>query len=1065
MSADIRVVRLKRKNMQNKTDVNFFAASPFDVMEIEKTEISDSLMTIMGMGANKESETEDVMVQSFSLYYSEKMLNSKTGINWYGDPFAEKEQENNASFLSIIQVNIMPDAIQRISSDKTKECVAEAFYADLHEAVKEYMGEASDNGIELRIYQMLSKGDFAVVMRSNEKTSAVQLASWIDQRSIGNDLDTDKPSLALYETHTILTLNGIIIQQENAEEKTKLFRSKSHTKMTFSPIRHKEDFLEDKADKKYNDVKDKYNDTKVKLAQIPAYRKNMLYYMDLLGKLITLCRYMNTSPDTRIYAITLLELLDIIIDSINVYRDMPGKDSEQILNLLEDYIREAAWTLNGYAQSVQISNYNLETNMGVEKLLIGYSEILKTFMKYYEEKKLKEIDKKEQMFYTSKERILLPVVVSALNEGDMSVEVLFMEGVTKDWMAEREIWEKAEKMRHCMVVRVPTLKELVNIRIMIVTLFHEVAHPFRYEARGKRNRMMRHYMIRTSMEQIARKLTQRIENKLGVYDREEVFMQFLRDAFYNAYLKCYRKNPGANRKHNLQTAPFNSFETELICDLEMRLREKIKKESVKDVLEEYLKEILRYHEQMNTQCTDAILRLDELLAITSDKTENYEPETKEQITNCAYILAFECACQNTNNKKEIEPPEWEKDGVKQWTEDTKDFDYIGDWEKHFAEFFHEKKSEYDMIWHIFNNFADWIKKNYEKETIENAEEMDAFLQRAYEMTCDKWEEQKNKASENRSSEKQVAMARMLGIDFNAKDNFKIFETEVSDVIRQELDGIIEGVRWRIRKYREETADMLMCSALGLSPIGYINLLAVNWVIGEEFSDAYIARCMNVFLFQWCLDENHEISETKITEQCEEMVEKLEEMVKAAREAFGISERKKLDTLENEKREIREKTEFEKLEDRISDIQKDLSYIREEKDKEDNKDKNKKPENEEAILEALKIYENMAKLILIPIYYYEDFIKYINDYTELKNDYVRAFKKLNTLNADMCDSKNEPILQSLGEFCKQIGEWQNDLTVVWLDKTKSEEMNRTCLEFLLEMYYVNKQRVAREVGEQ
>lgn len=1058
MSADIRVIRLKRKNMQNKTDVNFFAAPPFDAMEIEKTEITDSLMTIIGMGTSKESETEDVMVQSYSLYCSEKMLNSETDINWYGDPFAEREQENNASFLSIIQVNIMPDAIQRISSDEIKEGVAEAFYADLQEAVKKYMGEISGSGIKLRIYQMLSKGDFAVVIRSNEKAAAFQLASWIEQRSAGNDSNADKSSLALYETHTILTLNGSIIQQENVEEKTQPVRPENHTKMTFSPI-HKKDSLEDKADKKYNDVKDKYNDTKAKLAQIPAYRKNMLYYMDLLGNLITLCRYMNASQDTRIYAITLLELLDIIIDSINVYIKLSKKESEQILNLLEDYIRESVWTLNGYAQSVQTSNYNVETNLSVEKLLIGYSEILRTFMKYYEEKKLKKIDEIEQMFHTFKDRILLPVVVSALNEGDMSVEVFFLEGVTKDWKTEREIWDKTEKMRHCMVVRVPTYKELVNIRIMIVTLFHEVAHQFRYEARGKRNITMRHYLIHKSMEQLAQKLTQRIQNKLEVYDREEVFMQFLRDAFYEAYIRCYKKNPTGNRKYNLQRAPFNSFETELISDLEMRLREKIKKESVKNVLEEFLKEILKYHEQMSTQCRDAILRLNELLAITSDKIGNYESEIKEQVTNCAYVLAFECACQNTDHKKKIEPPEWEKEGVKQWAEDTKDFDYIGDWEKHFAKISHEKKSAYNMIWRNFNNFHDWIKKNYKKETIENAEKMDEFLQCAYEMACDNWKKQENKDSDNSFFEKQAAMARMLGIDFNTKDNFKIFETQVSNVLRQELDDIIKGVTWRIRKYREETADMLMCSALGLSPIGYISLLAVNWAIGEEFSDTHIARCMNVFLFQWCLDKKYEISETKIAEQCQEMVEKLEEAVKAVREALGISERKKLDTLEKEKRETRKKKEFEKLEDKISDIQEDLFYIREEKDK------SGKLENDEAILEALKIYENMTNLILIPIYYHEDFIEYMKDYTRLKNDYVRAYKKLNTLNADMRNIKNEPILQKLGEFCKQIGEWQNDLTAVLPDKTKSEEINRICLEFLLEMYYVNKRRIAREIGEQ
>jgi len=1183
MSADIRIIRLIRKNIhfQNnkeelpqETNVSFFATDYFDVMEVEKAEVSAPLMTIMGVWPNEKLAPGDILAQSFSLYCNERMLKQETGIDGYGDPFIEENQDNSFPFLSIIQVHIMPDAMRYIA--EKNQSMADSFYVDLYEAVRSFI--SANTGMELivRIYKMLSTGDFAIAVRSNKAEVSFLLASWIRQRSTQEASDKNL-QLVLYKTYTLLTFNSGIIQHEDMEaentedrfvlrgcysnrywgkkteirkelaekiswenrqlygingrydfsvrvtekeflelypiiqaykkgakiecsgdiaEKEKLnlveymtclmcngylsyvneryliaqetwekqLHTESYTNLRFLPVHSNDAFLEHKIKEKYRYIKKKYVAAKEELDTIAAYRKNMLHYMELLEKLIMLCLCINESSDTRIYAITLLEQLDVIIDSVRVYVDMylNTEKSDKILDLLEDYIRESAWVLDGYAQyirnnnlqSIQTPNYNLETNMSMEKLLIGYGEILEVFIKFYQKYQDQKMNT-ERALPESKPKRILPVVVPALHKRDLSVEVLFMEGVSNNWKEEKSGWDKIEEegIRHCMVVSIPVLKELMDIRVMVVSLFHEVAHQFRYESREIRNDAVLEYIIHTLMQQIAQNISQRLQQKLDVYDREEEFSQFLGEALKDAYLNhYYKKDTDDIRKYNFRSAPFNSFEEELIRDLETNLEEKIKEESIKDALKEFLGGLLSYQEQLDAECSEAITLLDELLMITQEGHTGSKKGTKDQIKKCAYALAVKCAYQNITPPSNIEKPSWNGSKLRRWVNKMEEFDFIKDWEEYFAIYKTEEPNV--QIWHFFDKFATWIDDNYETGNIgDGKEEVKIFLQDAYEQICNSWKTRKERVSKDTAARKQAAMARMLGIDFNCKDNYNIFAEEVSDVIRKDCSNIIDLVDWRIKKYREETADMLMCSVLKLSPIGYINLLAVNWPIGKEFSIEFIARCVNVFLFQWCLekvkdkDDEYEISEERFIKQCGEVVETLEKTVKAIKEKCGIFKEEKQNT------KCKGRKVLEELADRLWEIEEECSSSRADL---------LKTEYGKQYSEALKVYGNMAKLMSLPVYHGIQFIMYLDDFTELREDYLRGYKNMKLLNDEMLQS-NDLAVRHLGEFCKTVGEWQNDPNAALADKVKTEEMNKTGLEFLLEMYYANKQRIAQEVG--
>lgn len=1121
MSADIRIIRLIRKNIHYNSlkeelskamNTGFFATDYFDVMEVEQVDASDSLMTVMGVRQKETLDAGDILAQSFSLYCSERMLEEEFGVEWCSDPFTD----DKFPFLSIIQVHITPNAIQRIKTENTEEtevkCITDAFYSDLHEAVSDFISGHTDMKFILRIYKMLSTGDFAVVVRSNKAEASFLLASWIRQRST-RELLEENYQLVLYKTYTLLTISGNAIQQENtddgtaencfilrgcysnhywgekagkkqeiaerikwkerqicgingrydfsvrvtekeflelypmirkykngekidcnkdsnnrkeeseiveyirnlmcegylsyvneryliAQEKWKeQLNAENYTNLQFLPLQNYEELLERKIKDKYIRMERKYKETKKELDRIKEYRKNMIHYMELLHKLIMLCQCINESSDTRISAITLLDQLDVIMDSIRVYVQMYQEmKNEKMLNLLEEYIQESAWALDGYAQyirnnnlqSIQTPNYNLETNMSMEKLLIGYGEMIEIFTKFYQELRTDKESTEEQIFPYPKK--LLPIVVPAIHNHDMSVEVLFLEGVSDNWNREKDIWmqEMGKEIRHCMVVSVPALKEIMDIRIMVISLFHEIAHQLRYEYRETRNDAVLEYMIHTLMQQIAENLVDKLQQKLRIYNKEQFFSQFLGNIFTKVYLDdYYAKNDEGIRQYRFREAPFNHFKTELLRDLETNLRERIKEERVEDVLEEFLKELLSYQEEVNAECSEAITLLDELLMTTQEDCESNKTDIKEQIKKCAYILAGECAYQNLDSPGTLKKYSWDNLKLEEWVKSKKkvdgntkepiEFNFKGEWNKYFATHAEEKIN--DVIWHLFDGFATWIDGNYKPNNKEEREKltydkknMEVFLQKTYECICMEWEKQETFDCYSAEAKKQAAMARMLGIDFASKDNYAIFEEEVMDVMRHSLSGLIEAIEWRIKKYREETADMLMCNALNLSPIGYIHLLAVNWPIGEVLPDQFIARCVNVFLFQWCTDEKDkkiEINEDKLEKQCEVMVEKLEEVIKMIEKKYPIPQRNiQGEDEENHKGLVR-------LADRLGNIEKVCKSIFEVYL--DNK-------KEKQYFEALKIYKNMAKLMKLPIYYGKDFIQYLDDFAELKEDY-------------------------------------------------------------------------------
>lgn len=730
-------------------------------------------------------------------------------------------------------------------------CCYSNLYWSNKEKVNEYLKQENIFS-EIQLYGLNGRYDFSV--RITEKQFLELLYDIKAYKEIGIQLSKDKIAdnvdkvanvvskedgivkymRFLMENHYLSYINEryLVAQDGNNERIDILAGNKVSTTICINYIQSRKGFLDYKINKRCQLVSKKCQDVCINVNQIKDYRKNMNHYMNLLDKLIKLCYGINRFSDTRIYAAVLLEQLEIVMDSIKIYVEMYHKateEKEEILYLLEEYIRESVCALDGYAQyirnnnlqSLQTPNYNIESNMSMEKLLIGYSEFLKVFTEFYQRRKMNIADNKNKTKY-------LPIVIPVLSKKDVSVEVLFPKGIMNNWNQEMEIRSglKNNGDQYCMVISVPTLTELGNVRTMVTSLFHEMAHQFRYESRKKRNDTILIYVVHTVMRDIMNKLIQKLQSDTELRDWNINFGRSLEKSLVEAYIETNYINNNGLLEYSFQEAPLNNFQYHFKRDLYNALGFWEQKDDIRFVFHAFLKEIMYYYQPDNSRCPEAIQILDELIG-KIELVENKEM-LDEEIVKCAYGLSWECACQNINIEVNCI---WENIDFRTWITDEEEFGYQEKWMKTFGTIKLDAKFELDNIWNNFFRFSSWIYDycgNNEKVKIYNSKKKTEFLKKVYEKMCVEWNREKIQKDLTLDFDSVLSfMGRALGIDCNTKENYKVFKEQIAFVVNQNLSYIIEMAEWRIGKYREETADMLMCNAMNLTPFGYMYMLAVG----------------------------------------------------------------------------------------------------------------------------------------------------------------------------------------------------------------------------------------------
>ena len=267
--------------------------------------------------------------------------------------------------------------------------------------------------------------------------------------------------------------------------------------------------------------------------EILESQQNAEQYFRMLGKTISSCSVLNEQSDTRIYAVGMEELLEIVLKGMDVYLELHRKAGERdridIARLAVDYIRIAVHSIDNYLgyirnnnlQSLQTPNYNIESNMGMEKILIAYSEFLKNVNEIMSG--INE-DKPRREFY--------PIVIPDLCQPDICVETLFANGYGVNYAEEKELRDRTNCNSYMMVIGSPTLSELGDLPIFTAMLFHELAHQHRYESRTVRNKTIRSLVLREYANVIAASVINFATHEIGVEDERDRLKMILSDAFY-----------------------------------------------------------------------------------------------------------------------------------------------------------------------------------------------------------------------------------------------------------------------------------------------------------------------------------------------------------------------------------------------------------------------------------------------------------------------------------------------------------------------------------------------------
>ena len=815
------------------------------------------------------------------------------------------------------------------------------------------------------------------------------------------------------------------------------------------PIQDRKRFMDYIINSLYSNVLKKYNKVWLQISEIRCYRKNMLHNMNLLEKLIKLCYGINGFSDTRIYAAVLLEQLDVIIDSIEIYIQfyMEFNKDEYILDLLEDYIREAVCVLDGYAkyirnnnlQSLQAPNYNIESNVSMEKILIGYSEFLKVFIEFYREKQ-QELDNSESRYS------YLPIVVPVLSKRDMSVEVLFPEGIMEDWKKE----EKYKDRRYCMVISVPTLAELGDIHTLITVLFHEVAHQFRYETRSKRNDTLLYYNVHTIMNDIVIKLIQKIKEDMGYYGSNDKFRELeknLTSYFIISYFNVNYDIEDDKLQYSYQDVPLNNFVTCFLNSMRDSLGYWGTEEQSWCILKGFIRKLFFWYNSEEGTCLNVIEKIEKLFKeIMKENEKEKQKKLINQFQKSVFVFTFECACQVCGKTERI----WGK-SFENWIINEESIDFFLEWNKFFNKNI-GKKDVLNEIWNVFYEFECWCSDKIFKEVQQiDIKKRDLFLEKAYALICENWKKEIEKIGKDIDfCNNLIAIGRILGVDCNTKNNLRIFKREVCSIIDSYIDDEIEIIKWQTNKYREETADIFMCNAMKLTPFGYMNTLAVNWPDSLQLSNEHI--------FQWCVQDN-ELKYDKFRGISVQIVKEIVLSIRlVVKRHNGDLDNEILKRILN-KLEVKIEWEDDTEENALilCERLKELVEICWLVWKEISEDKLLERE-----IEMLRLCRNTLSMLEQIVVRARGWIDYFYDYTELKDDYMEGVKYLRNLNKEICESKHK-IIKYLGSFLEVISLQQNKPYLLIKDVKRCREINEESIEFLLTMYYANKRRIAKEIG--
>lgn len=578
-----------QENEHNKTDINYFVTDYFDGIEVEKLNPEETTFSeCMGI-KQQANEKKGVSHQRYCLYSEIETKTEKEDIFRMCEEYP---------ILTVIQLFINPDVYQAEKFEDEQELSAENWMNKLENCIFAWTDSSNlSKEIKWKIYQLVSAGDLAIIVRSKKVHAAYDLCSLV--RSIRLVIDNKEQEEAAFYSYSICGVldhnqpdtraencvewknyleegDQVVIRiqyaqtfrqqsEENSDLKKEVLQNGSHLfgrydhqifcnpeefqelypylkKYKFGPINISEDgiekisspkvrmllemmkkeyisyanerlllnysqdpllegtgipaekwrlqfdgaweFLYTRNSNKIEEIREKVEKLEEKISPYYQSARNLKEYIRLSGRLCRILYEINKLQELRISVTNLLAQYKDMIDSLMGILDEIDSDHPRVYaDTLEENLRHGIGALeiftryirNVNLQTFQTPNYDLQTNMCVEKILLAYSQFLRPFMK-----------RRSQPYYFTED--LYPIIVPSMRVRDLSVMSVFS-GRYADGPE-----NQGEKL---MVVYSPTFSFLCENCFLIPAVFHEIAHQFRYEDRSERNDCLEKYVLKS----------------------------------------------------------------------------------------------------------------------------------------------------------------------------------------------------------------------------------------------------------------------------------------------------------------------------------------------------------------------------------------------------------------------------------------------------------------------------------------------------------------------------------------------------------------------------------------
>lgn len=815
--------------------------------------------------------------------------------------------------------------------------------------------------------------------------------------------------------------------------------------------------------------------TAEEVQKVKGYRKKIGQYIRMLKKQIIMCQSINELSDVRIYAEILMEQIETVLRTARIYIKVYGNyGNGDGLDLLEESLQRAVTTIDCYAgyirnnnmQALQTPNYNIESAAGMEKILIGYSEWLWKLTDYYHYENQPKEEKKK----------FLPVVVPDIHDQEVNVEVLFPEGNAGDWRNEQKAYNECKDYpirKYFMIIGSTTLEELSNIPVMMTALAHEIAHQFRYERREVRNKALINIMVRKYMEGVATGLADYIETDMGEAGEENTELRrVLTESLCEAYKKCWESGYGSQEE--MMRAPLQVFGKLLEDDLQELITAWRSEDGLRNKITGYIKELQYNAVFEGSDYQKQIARLQELYGnwekyIANPKGKKgiqedgwwSESDIIEDIINWAFETAWIVA------REAVAVSEEEKEEKYKFPVITQNVSYIEEWENVYGS---NPSKDVKRIYREFHRFSYWLEGYIaEKMARQNAvmltDRLLIFEDTFYESMKRKWKdvmEQTEYLYDTGETKRKQAdllqvptyrfwnrMGRYLGLSQSDRTWFLKY------VRKGVVSGNEDGMRLFVKLYREETADLFMCNILHMSPDAYVNLATSLFVRNVGYRKYDIERLFRVLYTKWCCKEGADETADRIQygKLCCELVQNIYLQFVKIWNAYDEVNQQSAERYQNITWNGQEGEEQDQLLDNIEEIQNTILEFQEELEQK------QMTQEEQTILELLRYIMRMYDILWDLVADMEDMVSQLMGQCGIREDLMGGVSQQERLQNEMKNDKSDKEIRTIANIGKAISKELKNIDA-FIGLRQNADLNKKCIELLLNLYYSNKLRNAQ-----